>query len=627
MPNLPAATASAFTARPVRLALAVLGLLVGLAPAHATYPGENGPIVFTTGTPRTIGKVLPGSGTITTLTDGFSPRVSPNGKKIAFLKGQLNQGKDVYVMDIDGNNLAQLTSGANTYAVAWLPDGSRLAYVAETPPSNGARSLWTMRLDGTEKSLLRQLASSIAQYSFEWAPAANTMAYSDWGQNLRIEQLANPDSRVLRGNAYTPSWAPDGQSIVYSTYAATLSKRLMEIDEDGTDDHALPTNTPSERVVVSPDGTQLGGGFGSNATPLLLTTRARTGPVTHTWPVAVLDTDWGRVPRNCHATTPKGGGGVLAGDVDFYADRCVIAASPNPAAAGGVLAQALAVGPDGRVYARSLRSKPAGGAPEWGALGVVPGLSSGGSGDPAGIRAKKIAVAAAGNGSFQVVIIRADDNALYHAMQYPGGNWSGFARLDGAFGAASFAARDVAITINASSATSPGNAQVIANGLADGSLYHRVRWSDGSWSPFGAVPGSQGMNTQALAIAAGEDGNTNVLAITQPAGGGAPQLQQVLRVPNGNWSGWVSVPMPLGTSLGTGSDVALTRTKLVGGPAFLMILDATGKAWFQVRNNPDQTASWQGQVPSEPITTEGRTVSLSAVDLTIRLLVTRAYPQ
>ncbi|MBL0918813.1 MAG: PD40 domain-containing protein [Hydrogenophaga sp.] len=626
MSTLPAATASASTAHPVRLALAVLGLLVGLAPAHATYPGENGPIVFTSGVPRTIGKVLPGSGAITTLADGFSPRVSPNGRKIAFLKGQLNRGKDVYIMDINGNHPTQLTTGANTYAVTWLPDGSRLAYVAETPPSNGAKSLWTMRPDGTDKNLLQQLTASIAQYSFEWAPAANTIAYSDWNQVLRVEQLATPNARELKDNAYTPSWAPDGKSIVYSTYAA-LSKRLMEIGADGTDDHALPTNTPSERVVVSPDGTQLGGGFGSNTAPLLLTTRARTGPVTYTWPVVAMDTDWARVPRNCHATTPKGGGGVLAGDVDFYADQCVIAASPDPARAAGVLAQALAVGPDGRVYARSLKNKPAGGDPEWGAFGVVPGLSSGGAGDPAGIRAKKIAVAAAGNGSFQVVIVRADDDALYHAMQYPGGNWSGFARLDGASGAASFAARDVAITINASSATSAGNAQVIANGLADGSLYHRVRWSDGSWSPFGAVPGSQGMNTQALAIAAGEDGNTNVLAITPPAGGGAPQLQQVLRVPNGHWSGWVSVPMPLGASLGAGSDVALTRTKLVGGPAFLMILDATGKAWFQLRHNPDQVASWQGQVPSEPITTEGRTVSLSAVDLTIRILVTRAYPQ
>ncbi|OUL98039.1 hypothetical protein A8M77_33595 [Variovorax sp. JS1663] len=359
-----------------------------------------------------------------------------------------------------------------------------------------------------------------------------------------------------------------------------------------------------------------------------MTTRARAGsPTTYVWPITASEVDWARVPKNCHATTPQGGGGVLGSNVDFYADQCVIAVSPNPVAAGGVLAQAMAMGPDGRVYARALKANPFGGDPVWGPYYVVPGLSNGATGDPAGVKAKKIAIAAAKDGSFQVVIIHAANDSLYHAMQYPNnGNWSGFGLLDGV-GTLTFAARDVAIAINGSSPTSAGNAQVIANGLEAASVFHRVRWPNGTWTPFAQVPGAQGMNTQALAIASSDDLYTNVLAITTAADGSQGQIQQVLRDPSGNWAGWVTVPTPAGTTLSKTSDLALTRTNLIGNPAYLMFLDATGNVYFQVRNNPNLPASWQGQAPTDLITTQGRTVSLSGSGFGTSLLVTRVYPQ
>ncbi|WP_158101064.1 hypothetical protein, partial [Variovorax sp. JS1663] len=264
-----------------------------------------------------------------------------------------------------------------------------------------------------------------------------------------------------------------------------------------------------------------------------------------------------------------------------------------------------------------------GGAPVWSPYYVVPGVS----GDSAGVRAKKIAIAAAKDGSFQAVIINTANDSVYHAMQYPNGSWSGFNLLDGAGGWANFAARDVAIAINGSSPTSAGNAQVIANGLADGSLYHRVRWPAGNWTSFAQVPGPQGMNTQALAIASSDDLNTNVLAITTAADGSQGQIQQVLRDPSGNWAGWVTMPTPAGTVLSKASDVALVRTN---AQASVMFLDATGKAYLQERNNPSLASSWQTQLPANQITDQGRTVSISqgaSLNLPTQVLVTRVYPQ
>lgn len=610
------------TARQIRLGLVLLGFLAGLFPAHATYPGENGPIVFTFGTPRAIGKVKPGNAGITTLTDGFSPRVSPNGRKIAFLKGSLNLGKDVYTMDMDGTNLVQLTNDARSYAVAWAPDGSRLAYVTETVTPRYARSLWTMRSDGTDKTLLRELPDAIQWYSLDWSPTSNTLVYTRPGNSILLEDLGSSSTRLLKADAEHPSWAPDGKSIVYRQ-AIIGQGMLREINPDGTNDHALSTGEVHGRTVVSPDGRQLVGSLRTSSTPVL-TSRPRAGlPASFTWPVSSEDVEWARVPRNCFSTTLSGGGGVLADDLAFYAEECAIAASPNTTNPTSVLAQALAVGPDGRVYARSLKTPQGGGAAAWGPATVVPGEGR----SPDGIKALKLAITAAWDGSYQVAIVNAADQSLYHAILNSQGVWSGFTRLDGWGGLPNFPARDVAIAMNGNTATTPGQLVLLATGLKHGEVFERVRRSDGSWRPFNLVPGGISLNARALAMASSNDAYTNVLAITTSADGSRSQVQQAIRDQSGNWGSWVTVPTPTNVPLWASSDVAVARAPLSGGPANVLILDAEGQTWLQSRNNPQLVASWQGEVPTERITTGGRSVSLSSTGQATRILVTRVYPQ
>lgn len=603
------------------LALATLAAAGLFNPAHATFPGENGVIVFHSLNPITenfdIQRVSPGNSAVTTLaTAGRSPSVSPNGRKVAFSS---QDGLSIYVMNIDGSNVVLLDSGQPVDSPVWLPDGSQVVF-ARTPPNNPIE-LWTVNPDGSGKAFMRSLKgfTSSGRVALAWSPLGNLYAFDSGG--LNIADNVTFDVRKLAPEGSGAAWAPDGASILFRSN----NGGQFEINPDGSNLRQVPSTGYVGFVnAISPDGALIAGGMSTNGQSLL-TTRKRAGsPTTFSWAANALNTDWSRVPKNCYATTSQGGGGVLAGDVDFYAAQCAIAVMPD-SGQHGALQQAIAIGPDQRLYHRVLKPGAPGVAPTWTSFTRVPGAG----GNSNGINARKIAIAASRDGSAQVVIINTDDNLVYHAMRYANGTWSGFVAVDGASGAPNFAARDVAIAIDLSTPTSPGNAQVIANGLAAGGLYHRVRWPAGNWSSFQPISDSNVFTTNGIALAVGEDGNTNVLAITTTANGNQSQIMQSLRYAAGNWSGWGLVAMPAGITFSTSSDVAVTRT--INGLAQVMFTDSMGNAYSQDRPTPNMPFSWQVQAPTTQIAnTVGRAVSISAgatAGSSSQLLLTRTFPQ
>jgi Tol biopolymer transport system component len=64
----------------------------------------------------------------TTNADNYFPRVSPDGSRVAFASNRSGQG-DLYVVNIDGNDTRQLTSGnADDGAASWAPNGFELVF-------------------------------------------------------------------------------------------------------------------------------------------------------------------------------------------------------------------------------------------------------------------------------------------------------------------------------------------------------------------------------------------------------------------------------------------------------------------------------------------------------------------
>jgi dipeptidyl aminopeptidase/acylaminoacyl peptidase len=103
------------------------------------------------------------------------PQVSPNGKRVAFTIGDVNYDLNkvitqIYVMQIDGGGLKQLTNGAaSSTTPRWSPEGKRIAFVTDG-------QVWTMEDDGDNKEKVTKISTSAA--APVWSPDGKWIAFT-----------------------------------------------------------------------------------------------------------------------------------------------------------------------------------------------------------------------------------------------------------------------------------------------------------------------------------------------------------------------------------------------------------------------------------------------------------------
>ncbi len=189
--------------------------------------------------------------------------VSPDGTRIA-LGGitplQSPANADLFVMNVNGSQLTPLVDlPCDEYyyhceyleAVAWSPDGQRIAY-APCWSAHGSYtcSIGVVNADGTGQRVLASFEAITTKPA--WSPDGQRIVFSSNGTRSSLEfpldlEIINADGTgrmvLLTGLApnSSPSWSPDGHSIVFGRFLPSWTSplptqgELFAINVDGTD--------------------------------------------------------------------------------------------------------------------------------------------------------------------------------------------------------------------------------------------------------------------------------------------------------------------------------------------------------------------------------------------------------
>lgn len=250
---------------------------LGVSPADATAPGENGRIAFR----RYFNDEQSLSAIFTIQPDGTGlvqlthrgkrlldtePDWSPDGRWIVFMRVKVGVYGRIYKMRSDGTHVTRLdpscaNDNCEELSPAWSPDGERIAFL-RVDYDQGTESLSIMRADGTH---VREMTDRWGVGS--WSPDGEHMAVGrDTDKGTAVFTIALDGTHARRVTpwkleAAVYDWSPDGRWILLLSHGDKDRQRnVYLVHPNGNGLHRV-TNTFTHGesqwggLTFSPDGT------------------------------------------------------------------------------------------------------------------------------------------------------------------------------------------------------------------------------------------------------------------------------------------------------------------------------------------------------------------------------------